>query len=185
ASCIRSIPEEAVMGSGLSTSRRHQGLNPGGLRPAKYLTCNLNRLPYACALDRVQEVMGVQSILSLPDAPSFVRGAVCVRQRLILVIDLRLTLALPARVPNRRNCILLLRVGEGPQQTLVGVIVDSVSEIVDVYADEVREAPDAFSGARPGLVSGTVRIRGRLTRVIDVNLLLTSEERNTITTLAA
>jgi purine-binding chemotaxis protein CheW len=173
------------MGSAFPSSRRDESLIPGRPRPAKHLTYNLNRLPFACALDRVQEVMGLQPILPLPDAPSFVRGAVCVRQSLIPVIDLRGSLGLPARVPNRRNCILLLRVGEGPQTTLVGVIVDSVSEIVDVYADEVREAPEKFRGARPGLVSGTTRIRGRLTRVIDVNVLLTSEERTTITSLAA
>jgi purine-binding chemotaxis protein CheW len=94
-------------------------------------------------------------------------------------------LGLPARVPNRRNCILLLSVGEGLQATLVGVIVDSVSEVVEVSAHEVRAAPEEPCGARPGLISGSTRIRGRLTRLIDVDVLLTSEERTIITAIAA
>ena len=173
------------MGSIFPASLPDETLAAGRSRPAKYLTCNLNRLPFACAISRVQEVMGLQPILSLPYAPSFVRGAICVRQRLIPVIELRLLLGLPARVPNRRNCILLLRVGEGLHATLIGVIVDSVSEVVEVCAHEVREAPEVPRGARPGLVSGTTRIRGRLTRLIDVDVLLTSEERSIITTIAA
>jgi len=172
------------MESAIPTSRPDQTRDPGRAPPAKYLTCNLNRLPFACAMSRVQEVMGLQPILSLPYAPSFVRGTICVRQRLIPVIDLRLSLGLPARVPNRRNRILLLRVGEGLHATLVGVIVDSVSEVVEVYAEEVREAPEVLRGARLGLVSGTTRIRGRLTRLIDVEILLTSEERTILTTIA-
>jgi purine-binding chemotaxis protein CheW len=173
------------MGIAIPTSRSDETRAPSRSLPTKYLTCNLNRLPFACAISRVQEVMGLQPILSLPHAPTFVRGAICVRQRLIPVIDLRLILGLPARVPNRRNCILLLRVGEGLRATLVGVIVDSVSEVVEVCSHEVRAAPEVPRGARPGLVSGTTRIRGRLTRLIDVDVLLTSEERTIITTIAA
>jgi purine-binding chemotaxis protein CheW len=142
-------------------------------------------LLFACAISRVQEVMGLQPIVSLPDAPSFVRGTICVRGKLIPVIDLRLTLGLPARIPNRRNCILLLRVGEGLHATLVGVIVDSVSEVVEVYAHNVHKAPEVPRGARPGLVAGVVRIRSRLTRLIDVDALLTSQERTTIASIAA
>jgi purine-binding chemotaxis protein CheW len=173
------------MGIAIPTTRPDETLATGRSLPTKYLTCNLSRLPFACAISRVQEVMGLQPILSLPNAPSFVRGAICVRQRLIPVIDLRLILGLPARVPNRRNCILLLRVGEELPATLVGVIVDSVSEVVEVCAHDVREAPEVLRGARPGLVCGTTRIRGRLTRMIDVDVLLTSEERTIITTIAA
>ena len=129
--------------------------------------------------------MKLQPILSLPDAPSFLRGTICVRQRLIPVIDLRLKLDLPAHVPHGRNCILLLRVGASTRSTLVGVIVDSVSEVVEVCAHQVREPLEAPRGARPGLVFGTIRIRGRLTRLIDVDVLLTQEERATITSIVA
>lgn len=173
------------MGSAIPASRQAVTLDAGRSQPVKYLTYSLNRLPFACAISRVQEVMTLQPVLSLPDAPSFVRGAICVRQGLIPVIDLRLKLGLPARVPNRRNCILLLRVGERPRATIVGVIVDSVSEVVEIHAHQVREALEAPRGARLGLVSGTTRIRGRLTRLIDVDVLLTSEERTTITSIAA
>lgn len=151
----------------------------------KYLTYNLNRLSFACALNSVQEVMGLQPILALSGAPAFVSGTISVRQKLIPVIDMRRMLGLPARPPNRRNCILLVKIGQGLQKTLVCVVVDSVSEVVDICAHEVREAPEEPPGARAGLIAGTTRIRGRMTRLIDVNVLLTREERSTITSLAA
>jgi purine-binding chemotaxis protein CheW len=173
------------MGTVTRDSKRSEGSDSSRAAKVRYLTYNLSRLPFACALDRIQEVMGLQPIFALPDAPSFVSGAIRVHQKLIPVIDLRRMLGLPARVSNRRNCILLLRVGEGLQLTQVGAIVDSVSEVVDIHPHEVRETSQAASGARTGLVTGTMRIRGRLTRLLNVDVLLTSEERTTITSIAA
>jgi chemotaxis signal transduction protein len=173
------------MGTAISNSKRGEGTGSGRSPTARYLTYNLNRLPFACALDRVQEVMGLQPILALPNAPPFVSGAIRVHQKLIPVIDLRSILGLPARVPNRRNCILLLRVGEGPPATQVGAIVDSVSEVVDVHPHEVRGTSEVTCGERTGLVTGTMRIRGRLTRMLNLDALLTNEERTSITSIAA
>lgn len=153
--------------------------------PAKYLTFNLHRMPFACAMDSVCEVMGVQPILPLAGAPAFVHGAILVREKAIPVIDLRVMLGFPARVPNRRNCILLVTLGRGLQAARVGLIVDSVSEVVEIRAHEIREIPEASESERIGLVAGTTRIRGRLTRLINVDVLLTSEERTMLMSPAA
>ncbi len=153
--------------------------------PVKHLTFNVNRLLMACPVHVVAEVMGVQPILPLAEAPPYLRGAIRVHRRLIPVLSLRSMLGMPARPLNRRNSILLVRIGRPSRPVLAGLLVDSVSELALIMPDEVRPATHAPAGMRSGLVIGTVRIRGRLTRLIDVNALLTSEELSRLTSIAA
>jgi len=153
--------------------------------PVNYLTFNVNRLLMACPVDVVAEVMGPQPILPVAEAPPYLQGAIRVHRRLIAVLSLRCMLGMPARPLNRRNSILLVRIGRGSRAVLAGLLVDSVSELALITPDQVRLAAHAPAGMRSGLVMGTVRIRGRLTRLIDVNALLTSEELSRLTLVAA
>ncbi|MCE5308603.1 MAG: chemotaxis protein CheW [Acidobacteriales bacterium] len=173
------------MGSAISTSGKWTDTDSHPSRPNQFLVYNLNRQSFACPIERVHEVMGLQPILPIDDAPPFVKGGIPVRRKLVPVIDLRLMLGMPARVPNRRNCVLLVTVGNAPFDVRIGLIVDSVVDVMEIDPSDVREAPDGPCGERAGLVTGTTRARGQLTRLINVDVLLTKEECVAIASLAA
>jgi purine-binding chemotaxis protein CheW len=171
------------MGSAITTSEKWAIGNSRLLRLNQFLVYNLNRQSFACPMKRVQGVMGPQPIIPMDDAPPFVKGAISVRRKLIPVIDLRLMLGMPPRVPNRRNCVLLVTVGDAPYDVRIGLIVDSVAEVMEIDPLDVNEVLDRPCCERTGLVTGTTRVRGQLTRLINVNVLLTQEERAAISSL--
>jgi purine-binding chemotaxis protein CheW len=171
------------MGSAITTSEKWADADFHPSRPNQFLVYNLNRQSFACPMERVQGVMGLQPIIPMDDAPPFVKGAISVRRKIIPVIDLRLMLGMPPRVPNRRNCVLLVALGDAPLDVPVGLVVDSVAEVMEIDPLDVHEALDRPCCERTGLVTGTTRVRGQLTRVINVDVLLTKEECAAISSL--
>ena len=141
----------------------------------KYLTFDLYGQEYGIEIMKVKEIIGLVPITPIPRAPEFVRGVINLRGKVIPVVDLRLKFDLPEEGYNERTCIIVLESeGEsGPLQ--VGVIVDSVSEVLYIKAVDIEEPPTLGSGVGTKNILGMAKIEGGVKTLLDITQVIGKE----------
>src|SRR5271154_2040739 len=97
-------------------------------RAGKYLTFQLGKEEFAIPVLYVREIMGVQEITAVPQTPSYVKGVINLRGKVIPVVDLRLKFGLPEVDYTQRTCIIVVQVHHAGVAIQTGIIVDEVSE---------------------------------------------------------
>ncbi len=112
---------------------------PSGTRSrgGKYLTFYLGSEEYGIEILRVREINGLMPITTVPRAPIYVKGVVNLRGKVIPVVDLRTRFGMTTVPDTEETCIIVVQSGE----ELVGVVVDKVSEVLDIAASEIVDAP--------------------------------------------
>lgn len=138
----------------------------------KYLTFQLFNEEYGIEILKVREIIGVQEITTVPRAPEYVKGVINLRGRIIPVSDLRLKFDLPEREYDKETCIIVVSIDE----VLVGIIVDTVSEVVDISTDEIEEAPSFGSDADSDVILGMGKIKDRVVILLSVENILSGDE---------
>lgn len=108
----------------------------------KFLTFSLGNELYGIEIKHVIEIIGIQTITEVPELPDFVRGIINLRGKIIPVMDVRLRFKKPFLKYNDRTCIIVIEMKE----TTVGLIVDSVSEVLSVPAADIVPPPEAGGG---------------------------------------
>src|ERR1700750_1322947 len=108
----------------------------------KYLTVALDNESYGVAVLKVREIIRLQKITPVPQMPGFVKGVINLRGRVIPVIDLRVKFGLKAEFAAR-TCIVVVQVAVSAEQTVqMGLIVDSVEEVVSLTTGEIEPTPE-------------------------------------------
>lgn len=121
---------------------------------------------------KVQEILRMVEITPFPRMPEFALGAINLRGLIVPVINLRRKLGLPDRPPGPRTCNLLVRSGE----QVIGLLVDEVSEVVDIPAALIETPDQGPAWMRSELFSGLGKIPGRLLVIINPDRLLSPQE---------
>jgi purine-binding chemotaxis protein CheW len=103
----------------------------------KYLTFHLAGEDYGIDVAFVTEIIGIQKITEVPDMPKCIKGVINLRGRVIPVMDIRLRFKLEKRKYDDRTCIVVVDINN----TAVGLVVDEVSEVVDIPSDQVEPPP--------------------------------------------
>jgi purine-binding chemotaxis protein CheW len=116
----------------------------------------------------VRELRGWAPATPLPQAPRYVCGVINLRGAILPVIDLAQRLGLPASAPGARHVIIVV----AARERMVGLLVDSVSEILEVRADALQPTPDLASEAFQSIVSAVVSIEGRVLSVLAPDAIL-------------
>ena len=136
----------------------------------KLLTFVLDDVRYGLEVKHVVEIIGIQRITRVPERASFVRGVINLRGRVIPVIDVRLRFGLPERAYDSRTCIVVARVGDAN----VGLIVDTVHDVIDVSLDDIEPVPAASNGAAGDLVASMARASDAVIVILAVHRLAAS-----------
>lgn len=145
--------------------------------PGKYLTFGLAEENYGLEILRVQEIVGMLPVTRVPRLPAFVAGVVNLRGRIIPVVDLRLAFGLPSSAMDERTCIIVVRVHKGDGTgAVMGVIVDEVSDVGDLAADEIEETPEFGSAIDTSFIKGVGRLEGRVVLLLDIDCVLSGAE---------
>lgn len=111
----------------------------------KYLTFALGREEYGLPVLKVREIIKVMDITHVPQVAPYVLGVINLRGKVIPVIDLRRKFGFAAQEPTERTCIIVAEVALSSAKVMMGVVVDSVSEVVSVGTSEIEQTPD-FGG---------------------------------------
>ena len=136
----------------------------------KYLTFALGNEEYGVEILKVREIIGMMSITNVPQAPHYVKGVINLRGKVIPVVDLRLKFEMEERPYDERTCIIVVEVRAADGTAMMGVIVDRVSEVMPISADEI-EPPPAVNGSFKGSY-----IQGMAKTKDDVKILLDIDE---------
>lgn len=116
----------------------------------KYLTFHLGSEEFAVPVSKIKEIIGWQEITPIPQTPAYLRGVINLRGKVVPVVDLRMRLGMEVAEYHSRTCIVVAQTEYADGGFPVGVIVDGVSEVVQITATEV-EPIDTFGN---GLISG-------------------------------
>lgn len=136
----------------------------------KYLTFVLADEGYGLEIRYVTEIIGIQAVTNVPDMPTYVKGVVNLRGKVIPIIDVRLRFNLPEREYDDRTCIIVVDV-EG---RLVGLVVDMVSEVVDIPIKDI-EPPPAAGGDKSRYLKGMGKLDQKVKILLDIEQLLQDE----------
>lgn len=141
----------------------------------KYLTFILDNEEYGIALLKVKEIIGMIPITSVPRTPAYVKGVVNLRGKVIPVSDLRLRFEMAAADYTDRTCIIVVEI-QGETATIqVGIIVDAVSEVMNIKAEEVEAAPSFGIKVETGFLLGMVNMDGQVRILLDIDTVLTRD----------
>src|SRR3954452_1495004 len=108
----------------------------------EYLTFALAAREYGLPVLKVREIIKVMDITRVPQMPAYVRGVVNLRGKVIPVIDLRLKFGFPSQDYTERTCIIVVDVALAGIKVMMGIVVDSVSEVLNVAPAEIDHAPE-------------------------------------------
>src|SRR5271165_5058895 len=107
-------------------------------RAGKYLAFRLGKEDFAIQVLKVREIVGIQDITSVPQMPGYVKGVINLRGKVIPVVDLRLKFGLAEVEGTPRTCIIVVQVHHGGIPIQTGLIVDEVSEVLNLAAGEIE-----------------------------------------------
>ncbi len=142
----------------------------------KFLVFRIGKEDYGLTIRDVTEIIGIQKITDLPDTPAFVKGVINLRGKVIPVIDVRLRFGIGERDHDDRTCIIVVNI----KGTAVGLIVDSVAEVLDIPANQVEPAPKLNRGSGSRYISGLGKTGEAVKILLDTQKLLFEEELETI-----
>jgi len=145
---------------------------PLGGQEGKYLTFALGALEFGLALARVREIVALPPITPLPLAPAYVRGVMNLRGRVIPVVDLRCKFGMTPTEDDERKCVIVCDVERGGRQSQMSILVDSVSEVAFIGADEIDDAPTLDAGVDTTFISGIAKADGRVQILLDIAVVL-------------
>ena len=145
-------------------------------RTTKYLTFHVGAEEFAIAVLSVREIMGIQDITAVPHTPAYVKGIINLRGKVVPVVDLRLKFGLQATEYTPRTCIIVVEIAGENSPMLMGAVVDSVSEVLNVAPSEVEKTPDFGEGVTIPYLLGIAKSKGNVTIRLDIDKGLATSE---------
>src|SRR5262245_4490021 len=131
----------------METAPRRRATDTGAPGGGKFLTFTIGREEYGLPVLKVREIIKVMDITHVPQVAAHVLGVINLRGRVIPVIDLRRKFGFDAQPHTERTCIIVAEVALPSSTVMMGIVVDAVSEVMNVTAAEIEQPPD-FGGQR-------------------------------------
>ncbi|OEU80466.1 MAG: chemotaxis protein CheW [Desulfobacterales bacterium S5133MH4] len=148
-------------------------------REGKYLTFELDAEEYGLEILKVKEIIGIMNITSVPQTPDYVKGVINLRGKVIPVIDLRLKFTIDPLEYNDRTCIIMVDItGTSGEKVMVGIVVDSVSEVLNIKGDEIEDAPTFGGKLNTEYIMGMAKVKRSVKILLDIDQVLNAEELN-------
>ncbi len=149
-------------------------------REGKYLTFSLGGEEYGIGILKIKEIIGMMPITPVPRMPAYVKGVINLRGKVIPVVNLRLKFGMEEVGYTDRTCIIVVETRGQSGSVLIGIIVDSVSEVLNIKAGEIEEAPGFGSGLETDYILGMAKMNGGVKILLDIDKVLGSEETSLI-----
>lgn len=145
-------------------------------REGKYLTFTLDHEEYGIGIIKVKEIIGMIAITPVPQTPEYVKGVVNLRGKVIPVIDLRLKFGMDSMDYNERTCIIVVEITGAAKKIPMGIVVDSVSEVLNIKSGDIEDTPNFGSRLEMDYILGMAKTGGGVKILLDIDKVLNSEE---------
>ncbi len=142
----------------------------------KYLTFNLAKEEYGIGILKIKEIIGMMPITSVPQTPHYVKGVINLRGKVIPVLDLRVKFDIDAMDYTERTCIVVVEIEGTTGTILIGVVVDSVSEVLNIKGDDIDKTPAFGARINTDYILGMAKIEGNVKILLDIDRVLGAQE---------
>ena len=153
-----------------------QAVNVLTEREGKYLTFTLADEEYGIGILKIKEIIGMMPITTVPQTPEFVKGVINLRGKVIPVIDLRLRFGMGEIDYTERTCIIVVEIDGQAGTVLIGIVVDSVSEVLNVKGDDIEDTPTFGTKLDTEYILGMAKMEGSVKILLDIDQVLSAEE---------
>lgn len=142
----------------------------------KFLTFMLGKESYGIGVLKIREIIRMLDITGVPRMPSYVKGVINLRGKVIPVVDLRVKFGLGLAEMSERTCIVVVQAvlpnGAKPQ---IGIIVDAVEEVVNIPASDIEETPDFGGQISTDYILGMAKVKGAVKSLLDIDKVISAE----------
>lgn len=142
----------------------------------KYLTFSLAQESYGIGILKIREIIGMMAITPIPKTPSYVKGVINLRGKVIPVVDLRLKFGLEETDYTERTCIIVVEIHAEDAVLPMGIIVDAVSEVLNINTEDIEPAPDFGSAIETTYIHGLAKKERNVIILVNIDRVLATEE---------
>jgi purine-binding chemotaxis protein CheW len=142
------------------------------VRAGKYLTFHLSNEEFGIRVLKVREIMGLQEITAVPQTPAHIKGVINLRGKVVPVIDLRLKFGLDAAEYTQRT-----------GSVLMGIVVDGVSEVLNLAGSEIEDTPDFGEEYSGGYLLGMAKVKGKVKILLDIERVLSTQDLHNLNSM--
>jgi purine-binding chemotaxis protein CheW len=142
----------------------------------KYLTFTLAEEEYGIGILKIKEIIGMMSITSVPRTPDFVKGVINLRGQVIPVLDLRRRFGMDEIDYTERTCIIVVEIEGETGTVMIGIVVDSVSEVLNIKGEDIEPTPTFGARLNTDYILGIAKMGGGVKILLDIDKVLSSEE---------
>jgi purine-binding chemotaxis protein CheW len=158
---------------------------PANGEPMQYLTFSIAGDDYAIGILQVREVVEFDTLTWVPSTPSYVRGVINLRGSVVPVVDLAVKFGLPESTVTRRSCVVIVELLIDGELTVLGVMADSVRQVIDLTADQIEAPPSFGTRVRVDYLLGMAKLGKKFALVLDISRVLAAGELVAAASVAA
>ena len=141
----------------------------------KYLTFILDNETYGIPIKKVKEIIGLMEITHIPKTQQHVKGVINLRGKIIPVMDLRLKFAMVGKPYNDRTCIIVIESNQFENNRLMGVIVDTVAEVINIQQSQIED-PGCDAQIEGGFLTGLGKLKDSVILILDIDQIFNLED---------
>ncbi len=145
-------------------------------RAGKYLTFKLGGEEYGLEIIKVREIIGLMDITEVPKIPHYFRGIINLRGQVIPVMELRLKFGMEITEDTEQTCVIVVEVNSGGKSVSTGLLVDSVSEVLDISGDQIEDAPSFGSDIDTDYILGIGKIGEMVKILLDIDKVIDEDK---------
>jgi len=146
----------------------------------QYLTFNLSGEMYAVGILNVKEIIEYGNLTEIPMMPAFVRGVINLRGAVVPVIDLAARFGGKSSSIQRRTCIVIVEIPQEDGKQDIGIMVDAVSEVLEIPGSEIEPPPAFGSRIRADFIAGMGKVNSKFVIILDIQRVLSVDEMATL-----
>jgi purine-binding chemotaxis protein CheW len=151
---------------------------------SQYLTFLLGTEPFAIGILGIKEIIEYGEITSVPMMPACVRGVINLRGAVVPVLDLQARFGRSPSAVTKRTCIVIVEIASEQLRQVVGIVVDAVSEVLDIPESDIEPPPPFGTRIRADFIRGMGKVRGKFVILLDVHKVASFDEIDAIAAAA-
>jgi len=171
--------------SKVSDQVSNKGKNQLPLSTVQYLTFFTASEEYAISIVKVSEIVEYEAVTMVPNTPIWIRGVTNLRGRVVPVVDLAVKFGLPASEISKFSCIIITEVMFQGENLTMGVLADSVSQVIDLCADEIEATPPFGTRVKTEYLLGMGALGKKFCLILDIDKVLSADEFLAVTEAVA
>ena len=170
------MAELAIQNQQIQAAQSGTESAPDSNKEGKYLTFALGAEEFGLEILKVREIIGFMDITAVPQTPDHVKGVINLRGQVIPVIDLRMKFGMQEADVTEHTCIIVVETSQGTRTFQTGIVVDHVSEVLDIAGADIEDAPQFDSSVETDFILGMGKISDTVKILLDIDKVLAGEQ---------